>query len=310
MAEYWKSTPKYWCKHCKTFVVDTKLERTKHEATGRHKGALERFIRDLHRNNEKEARAKEAAKREVSRLEAIASDKSPAPSAATSLSSSTTTKWATTTARTLTESEKKAQLKQLESLGVALPDEYRKDVALPGDWKPVEPAPTTTTIKTPSPLVSKERLEEEENKEKLKKELLKQRAKEEKERKWAEMDQDERALRGFKIQTMEYPGERAEADEADFGAFSFGKSAKREMRKEEGEEAKMKQQEGVEGPAAGLGLGLLDNGGGLPVKREHTSDDEERLNVVIKQEEGAEVKAKLGDGVVFKKRKISSLRKK
>ena len=51
MSEYWKSTPKYWCKHCGIYVRDTKLERTNHEATGKHQGALKRFLRDLHRGH-------------------------------------------------------------------------------------------------------------------------------------------------------------------------------------------------------------------------------------------------------------------
>ena len=62
MSEYWKSTPKYWCKHCSVYVRDTKLERTNHEATGRHQGAIKRSLRDLHRNAEQQERETEPGK--------------------------------------------------------------------------------------------------------------------------------------------------------------------------------------------------------------------------------------------------------
>ena len=73
MSEYWKSTPKYWCKHCSTFVRDTKLERANHDATAKHQNAVNRALRDLHRNHEREERDKERAKREVDRLNGVVS---------------------------------------------------------------------------------------------------------------------------------------------------------------------------------------------------------------------------------------------
>ncbi len=87
MSEYWKSTvstslfhvkfvlilrqPKYWCKHCKTYVRDTKLERTNHDATPKHQGNLKRFLKDLHRGHEKDEKDKERAKAEVARLNGL-----------------------------------------------------------------------------------------------------------------------------------------------------------------------------------------------------------------------------------------------
>ncbi|KAK9451815.1 uncharacterized protein V1518DRAFT_409614 [Limtongia smithiae] len=40
---------KYWCKPCKTFVLDSKLGRSQHEVSSRHKSSMDRTLRDLHR---------------------------------------------------------------------------------------------------------------------------------------------------------------------------------------------------------------------------------------------------------------------
>ncbi|EER39841.1 U1 zinc finger domain-containing protein [Histoplasma capsulatum H143] len=76
MSEYWKSTPKYWCKHCKTYVRDTAFERTQHEATGKHQGNLRRFLRDIHRNNERDERKNQQARNEIERLKGVVSGSS------------------------------------------------------------------------------------------------------------------------------------------------------------------------------------------------------------------------------------------
>lgn len=38
---------KYWCKPCKTYVDDTKLQRAQHEKSLRHKNNLANYIKDL-----------------------------------------------------------------------------------------------------------------------------------------------------------------------------------------------------------------------------------------------------------------------
>ncbi|MCJ1359147.1 MAG: hypothetical protein MMC33_009147 [Icmadophila ericetorum] len=68
MSEHWKSTPKFWCKHCKIYIRDTKIEKQNHEATPKHQGNLKRFLGDLHRDHEKDEREKQRAKDEVARL--------------------------------------------------------------------------------------------------------------------------------------------------------------------------------------------------------------------------------------------------
>ena len=123
--------PKYWCKHCKTFVRDTKLEKTNHEATPKHQGNLKRFLRDLHKGHEREEREKQRAKDEVDRLNGVVSGtgskappwerKSTIPAASAS--------------RQATPADRKKQLAQLAELGVAVPEDFRKEMAMVGDWQ-------------------------------------------------------------------------------------------------------------------------------------------------------------------------------
>ncbi|KAK2029065.1 hypothetical protein LX32DRAFT_639443 [Colletotrichum zoysiae] len=131
MSEYWKSTPKYWCKHCSIYVRDTKLERQNHEATGKHQGALKRFLRDLHRGHEQEEREKERAKREVERLKGIAPG-----SSASSFSGppSYARPGSGAAAGSSTEAQRKQQIEQLAAMGVSVPTEFRGDMAMAGEW--------------------------------------------------------------------------------------------------------------------------------------------------------------------------------
>ncbi|ROV89722.1 hypothetical protein VMCG_10337 [Cytospora schulzeri] len=162
MAEYWKSTPKYWCKHCSVYVRDTKLERQNHDATAKHQGAVKRALRDLHRGHEKEEREKDRAKREIERLNGVVSSSSAAATAGSASVTSASTSSApgtganatrprfggasSTAPGALPESERKRQAEQLASLGVSLPDEFRRDLAMAGDWQV-----TTTTILQDNP---------------------------------------------------------------------------------------------------------------------------------------------------------------
>ncbi|KAM7220423.1 hypothetical protein V8F06_004202 [Rhypophila decipiens] len=141
MSEYWKSTPKYWCKHCAVFVRDTKLERANHEATGKHQGAIKRALRDLHRGAEREEREKERAKREVERLNGVVSGAGGASSAGSSSAAGigsrfggAKTQTTTQTQTKVTEEERQRQLEQLAELGVAIPDELRGSMAMAGEW--------------------------------------------------------------------------------------------------------------------------------------------------------------------------------
>ncbi|RWA14841.1 hypothetical protein EKO27_g317 [Xylaria grammica] len=138
MSEYWKSTPKYWCKHCSTYVRDTKLERTNHEATAKHQSSLKRFLRDIHRGHENEQREKDRAKREIDRLNGITTK----PSTSTSASSSSTAN-----ANVATTAQRQRQWEQLAEMGIDVPTELRRDMALAGEWS----VTNTRIIDDPNP---------------------------------------------------------------------------------------------------------------------------------------------------------------
>lgn len=147
MAEYWKSTPRYWCKYCSTYVRDTKLERQNHDATAKHQSAIKRSLRELHRGKEREEREKDRAKREVDRLNGVVA------SSSTPSSSSTSSRMGGGGAAqrrggggdgsggALGGEERKRQVEQLASLGVSIPDAFRPDLAMAGEW-----TVTSTTV--------------------------------------------------------------------------------------------------------------------------------------------------------------------
>ncbi|OTA52767.1 hypothetical protein K449DRAFT_390741 [Hypoxylon sp. EC38] len=133
MSEYWKSTPKYWCKHCSIYVRDTKFERQNHEATAKHQGALKRFLRDLHRNHEQEQREKERAKREVERLNGVVSSVSSDHGASTSKPLAGGRIPAQSQPQP-TSAERQKQWEQLAEMGIDVPTELRGNMAMAGEW--------------------------------------------------------------------------------------------------------------------------------------------------------------------------------
>ncbi|KAI1451309.1 hypothetical protein F4805DRAFT_109644 [Annulohypoxylon moriforme] len=136
MSEYWKSTPKYWCKHCSIYVRDTKFERQNHEATGKHQGALKRFLRDLHRNHEQDQREKERAKREVERLNGIVSSGSTNDIENTSKASASaaSANVSVSSQPHASDPQRQKQWEQLAEMGIDVPTELRRDMAMAGEW--------------------------------------------------------------------------------------------------------------------------------------------------------------------------------
>ncbi|KAB8232306.1 putative formin binding protein [Aspergillus alliaceus] len=134
MAEYWKSAPRYWCKQCKIFIRDTAFEKAQHEATGKHQGNLKRFLRDIHRDNERQQRETQRAKNEVERLRQTVAGNAPGKS-------SDAAPWkrappvSEVPRRPASLDERKKQMAQLADMGVAIPEEYRGDMALAGEWQ-------------------------------------------------------------------------------------------------------------------------------------------------------------------------------
>ncbi|KAF2088924.1 hypothetical protein K490DRAFT_20639, partial [Saccharata proteae CBS 121410] len=136
MSEYWKSTPKYWCKFCETYVRDTKFERQQHESTPKHQNAIQRSLRQLHNAREREEREKQRAKNEVARLNGVVSG------AAGSSKEAPWTKAAPAAPpKQATAEDRKRQLKQLADMGVAVPEEFRREMAMTGDWQTVSVTP-------------------------------------------------------------------------------------------------------------------------------------------------------------------------
>lgn len=139
--------PKYWCKHCSTYVKDTKFERTQHEATGKHQGNLKRALRDIHRGHERDERDKNRAKAEIERLNRVVSGvSSPAPKSTPE--PQLTRKPATVNPTSkATPEERKRQIAQLAEMGIAIPDEFRAEMAMAGEWKTVSEQPPPRLVK-------------------------------------------------------------------------------------------------------------------------------------------------------------------
>ncbi|GKT44758.1 uncharacterized protein ColSpa_04939 [Colletotrichum spaethianum] len=280
MSEYWKSTPKYWCKHCSIFVRDTKLERQNHEATGKHQGALKRFLRDLHRGHEQEEREKERAKREK--------PGSSAPS-------------------TSTEAQRKQQMEQLAEMGVSIPTEFRGDMAMAGEWTVTATKVIDENAQAEKPVEAKamgirkrEQTEEEREEEEAVRGLFKRPKKWGSTRTMPEDDKDLDAL--LSSNTLLRPVKKEEPAETD---------VKTEESSAEGE---VKQEEGAHGVAPEA------KSDAPAIKREPTDDDAGKgLDVpaldddVVKKEEDAAAAGPTeaaAPAVVFKKRKPKNIRQK
>ena len=138
MSEYWKSTPSYWCKFCETYVRDTAGERKNHESTGKHQNNIQRSLRNLHKNKEREEREQQRAKDEVARLnglvggkDASAAGSKPGISGLKNLGKSSGPAPPTLSAA----AQRKAHAEQLVALGVELPEELKREVTGIGGWQ-------------------------------------------------------------------------------------------------------------------------------------------------------------------------------
>ncbi|KAF2735483.1 hypothetical protein EJ04DRAFT_491586 [Polyplosphaeria fusca] len=144
MAEYWKSTPKYWCKFCSVYVRETKRDRTEHEATGRHQGNVQRSLRGIHKDQQRQEREKTAAQREVARLNGLVPNSASPTAPAISTPASPKQPpvpgklhYTKTQEKTATLQDRKKQWEQLAALGVAVPEQARGDMAIAGEWQVV-----------------------------------------------------------------------------------------------------------------------------------------------------------------------------
>ncbi|PWY80591.1 hypothetical protein BO70DRAFT_406580 [Aspergillus heteromorphus CBS 117.55] len=135
MAEYWKSAPKVWCKQCKIFIRDTAFEKTQHEATGKHQGNLKRFLRDIHRNNEQQQRETQRAKNEVERLRQTVAGSAAGGKDGDAAPWKRAAPAPKPQERPVSLEERKRQMAQLAEMGIAIPDEFRGEMALAGEWQ-------------------------------------------------------------------------------------------------------------------------------------------------------------------------------
>ena len=120
-------------------MKDTKFERAQHEATGKHQGNLKRFLRGVHQEQEKEEREKQRAKAEVDRLRGLVGG-SPSPSVKATTSTTSKSR-ASAAAPQASVAERKKQMAQLAEMGITVPDEYRGDLALAGNWQTMAQRP-------------------------------------------------------------------------------------------------------------------------------------------------------------------------
>lgn len=312
MSEYWKSTPKYWCKHCSVFVRDTGLERTNHEATAKHQGAIKRSLRDLHRGADQKEREKERARREVERLNGVVSGSggggpSTIPSASRQATKPSGPAYGAPPQK-VTEEERQKQLEQLAELGVNIPTELRGTMAMAGEWtvtatKVIE-KPGENTDDKESALAEgratgvkreRERTEEEKEQEEAIKGLFK------KPRKW-----------GVGSKTM--PAE----EDAELEALLSGPLVK--AKKEESEPPRIKTEESQEGADQNDAAEPTKQEPSPPIKQE-LDEEEARLGVAaaVESAPGAPDGGSAGGGaentsggstVMFKKRKPKNIRQK
>jgi hypothetical protein len=270
MSEYWKSTPKYWCKFCSTYVRDTTLEKKSHEATPKHQGNIQRSLRDIHKKTEREDREKQRAKNEVARLNGLVSGKQqPTISVASGSQPAAPKLKSTAPSAPASVAERKRQMEQLAAMGVAIPEEYRRDMSIQGEWatvaeRPVYSRPIKSTSDdedddTKAFGVRKRKLEDEEDKLNL-------------------------APRAWGSRLKSYPGASANTEE-DLDALLSGATAKKEVKPEEADSLKKEADTDTTGAIAAI-----------PDITEAASADSE-TKPVLKQEQEQEAP------VVFKKRK-------
>ncbi|KAL9050920.1 MAG: hypothetical protein Q9162_006347 [Coniocarpon cinnabarinum] len=134
MSEYWASTPRIWCKHCHAFYRDTPLDTRQHNNTGKHQSALQRSIRNLHKTTEREERDSARAKAEVERLNGVVSGAPVTKQNDIKNGGKTADSW---NAGSLSEGDRKRQIAQLAAMGVAVPEEYRREMAIASEWQTV-----------------------------------------------------------------------------------------------------------------------------------------------------------------------------
>jgi hypothetical protein len=285
MSEYWKSTPSYWCKFCESYVRDTATERKNHESTGKHQNNIQRSLRNLHKNKEREEREQQRAKDEVARLNGLVGGKDastagskPGISGLKNLGKSSGPAPPTLSAA----AQRKAHAEQLVALGVELPEELKREVTGIGGWQTLS---TSVVDSGPRSLADIKKEEEEVASAALNKGVHKRKAEDD------EDARDEEAAPKKKIwgnTFKNYPGTQKDDQDDDLDALLSG-SVKAPVQPkapdEPASQAEVKSESG-------------DN-----IKTEPTESATDAEAVVAKQEDENDGAITAPPPVVFKKRK-------
>jgi cell division septum initiation protein DivIVA len=194
-------------------VKDTPFEKKQHEETGRHQGQLKRFLRGIQNDHEKAEREKRQAKAEVERLNKAVGG---GTSSTTSAPPPSFKKTGGASKTPASAADRKKQIQQLVDMGIAVPDEYRADMALAGDWT----------------VVSQRKVEELVIDESLNKGVRK--------RKFEGQEEEEEAgetvvRRGWGSTTKRYPGEDTDDLDTLFSMNPLKKKEEEEIVKKESE---------------------------------------------------------------------------
>lgn len=307
MSEYWKSTPKYWCKHCGVYVRDTKLERTNHEATAKHQNAVKRSLRELHRAADQKEREKERAKQEVERLNGVVSGKpGSSSSSGPSRTGARTSGGAYGAApQQVSEAERQRQLEQLAELGVNIPTELRGSMAMAGEWT----VTSTRVIQIPAEGAEDDTKEGSGEKDTINPEARAVGVKRERERTEEEKEQEEAINNLFKrprkwgVDSKTMPAE----EDAELEALLSGPLVK--TKKEEDTKVK------TEGNASDANQSTAAASTDPPIKEEPDVEVDADAAKGLPDSEGSGPHASAGPAtdlptVVFKKRKPKSIRQK
>ena len=171
MADYWKSNARYWCEYCNLSVADNVIvrlsptvllllllllarrelfgltcageqERSRHESSDRHKGNVQRKIRNLYKSAErdKKDKAKEAA--EIARIERAAQAAVGGSAASTSAAAGAAAAGTKKGSSGFDKSNKWAHYTTAAQLGFeeATPSSTGQD-GVPGEWQAVQRVP-------------------------------------------------------------------------------------------------------------------------------------------------------------------------
>ncbi|KAF8678199.1 U1 zinc finger [Rhizoctonia solani] len=154
MSEFWVSKKRYWCKYCGISIADDAPSRQHHESGLRHKGNVDRYIRDIYKTSEKKKKDAAEEERELKRIDAaareayakdIGSGAAAASASASSSSSAPAQRAPAAKPPPPKPTDKFANYSTAESLGfvdeAVLEAQKRQTEGLAGEWQLVLPTP-------------------------------------------------------------------------------------------------------------------------------------------------------------------------